>query len=77
MVLREMTHPCPAGCGAEWHHPDAEKHRVIDQPEDAAAIDAQRPATRVHGQANAAGRLPDDFADFLEAAIRRAGGTVY
>ncbi|HVK22223.1 MAG TPA: hypothetical protein VM677_12775 [Actinokineospora sp.] len=30
VVLRAMTHPCPAGCGPDWHHPAAESHLVID-----------------------------------------------
>jgi hypothetical protein len=78
-VLRELTHPCPAGCGPGWRHPAAEQHRVVDQASDVPALppDAQQPATRPRGQADAAQQLPDQFADILAAAIRQAGGTVY
>lgn len=34
-VLRELEHPCPAGCGDTWKHPVAEADRVVGAPSDA------------------------------------------
>lgn len=49
-ILREMEHPCPAGCGPEWKHPHAERRRVVEP----GGTDAP---TRVDGQAKAAQQL--------------------
>lgn len=66
MVLREMTHPCPAGCGDTWRHPAGEGHRVVDPPSSAPQ--------RVRGHADEAGEIGGDFiAAYVARAMRRSG----
>ncbi|MGH3862137.1 hypothetical protein [Actinokineospora sp.] len=59
-ILRDMEHPCPAGCGPEWKHPHAERGRVVES----SGIDAP---TRVAGQAKAAQQLHP----LLDAELKR------
>lgn len=33
-VLRTIEMDCPNGCGSTWKHPQAERDRVIEQPDD-------------------------------------------
>ncbi|MFI5609522.1 hypothetical protein [Amycolatopsis sp. NPDC051903] len=57
--LRTIEMPCPNGCGDEWHHPAAERDRVIEQTDD-------RPTTRVRGWADESQEVGHDFiTDFL------------
>jgi len=66
MMLREMTHPCVVpGHHPDWRHPAAERGRVVDVPGDAP--------TRVRGQADAAGALPDALGEQLLALYDRLG----
>ena len=65
-VLREMTHPCPRGCGPQWKHPNAERERVVDGEPD------NRPV-RVEGHAKAANQLPPELDDLLAEIYKRHG----
>ncbi|MEU6645663.1 hypothetical protein ABZ863_24360 [Saccharomonospora sp. NPDC046836] len=60
--LRTIEMPCPNGCGGHWKHPDAERSRVVEQPDD-------RPA-RVRGLADESQEIG---ADFISAALRNWG----
>ncbi|OLT46526.1 hypothetical protein BJF85_16795 [Saccharomonospora sp. CUA-673] len=61
-VLRTIEMDCPNGCGASWKHPHAERHRVVDQPDD-------RPA-RVRGRVDESQEIG---ADFIRQALANWG----
>lgn len=48
-VLRTIEMPCPNGCGGHWHHPAAERDRVIEQPDDLPVRGGQRSETNAIG----------------------------
>ncbi|MGH3864077.1 hypothetical protein [Actinokineospora sp.] len=65
-LLREMEHPCPAGCGPEWKHPHAELDRVIE-PGDT------EPPQRIDGEAKAAQQLHPALGAELKRIYERYG----
>lgn len=65
-ILREMEHPCPAGCGGDWKHPHAERGRVVES-------DANDAPTRIDGEAKAAQQLHPLLGAELERIFEKFG----
>lgn len=61
-VLRTIEMPCPHGCGEHWKHPQAERDRVVEQPDTTP--------DRVRGNADEANSIG---AEFIKGALRNWG----